>query len=248
MSYNDTNYKVKDAYCVVMWGNDHWSGTNGGVESSSTLKNVTDTFKNNTNGTGTLAGSFLTTHTIIRLPLYPDEISDSISASWQSQNILGRTSPVTSYMSTNYREVSFGFTLHRELLFNCDSYLKNIKNKDRITRGRNYSHINTTEEILSILRLACYPVYVSNGLMSPTVCFRFGEFFCKGFMESVSYTWKKPIIDNKYMVCDVNIGPIHCYPKSILAGSAPNVYKETSLDPYGNTFAPETYGKQQGGW
>ena len=67
-------------------------------------------------------------------------------------------------------------------------------------------------------------------------------------MESVSYTWKKPIIDNKYMVCDVNIGPIHCYPKSILAGSAPNVYKETSLDPYGNTFAPETYGKQQGGW
>lgn len=250
MAYQDTNFKVNDAYCIVMWGDDHFRNTvgSGDVEASTKLKSVTSNFQNNTDGNYSLASSFLTTHTIIRLPLYPDEISDSISASWQTQDILGRSAPVSSYMSTNFREVSFNFTLHRELLFNCNSYLKNVKGRDRNIRGKNYSHINTTEEILSIMRLACYPVYVSNGLMSPVVCFRFGEFFCKGYMESVSYTWKKPIIDNKYMVCDVSIGPIHCYPKSILAGSAPNVYKEPSLDPYGNTFSPGSYGKQQGGW
>lgn len=246
--YQNTDYKVKDAYCVIMWGDDHWSGTDGKVESSDTISHISDAFTKNTTGNYTLSNAFDKTHTIIKLPLYPDDISDGISASWQTQNILGRSSPVSSYMSTNYREVSFGFTLHRELLFDCNEYLNKVKGKGRTERNKVYSHIALTEEILSILRLACYPVYVQNGLMSPVVCFRFGEFFCKGFLESVSYTWKKPIIDNKYMVCDVNIGPIHCYPKSVLAGSAPNVYKERSLDPYGNTFAPESYGKQQGGF
>lgn len=249
MAYANTNYKVNDAYCIVMWGDDHFSTSVGDTEKNTVTKDVgwfSETRSDS--GNRSLANSFATTRTIIRLPLYPDEISDSISASWQSQDILGRSSPVTSYMSTNYREVSFGFELHRELLFNCDNYLKNVKNKGRNARNKNYTHIATTEEILSILRLACYPVYLKNGLMSPVVVFRFGEFFCKGFMESVSYTWKKPIIDNKYMLCDISIGPIHCYPKSILAGSAPNVYKESSLDPYGNTFNPGSYGKIQGGY
>ena len=91
------------------------------------------------------------------------------------------------------------------------------------------------EDILKALKLACYPLYASNGLVSPTIFFRFGQFTCKGYLESVSYTWKPPIIDNKYMVCDVSIGPIYCSPKSVNEGSASELIQHTSMAPFGNS-------------
>ena len=38
---------------------------------------------------------------LIELPLYPEEVTESISATWTKQNILGRSSALTAYASTD---------------------------------------------------------------------------------------------------------------------------------------------------
>ena len=63
--YQDTNYKVKDAYCVVMWGDDHFRNTNGSgdIEYSTLTQSVTNNFRQNTSGAYSLANSFSTVYT-----------------------------------------------------------------------------------------------------------------------------------------------------------------------------------------
>lgn len=103
-------------------------------------------------------------------------------------------------------------------------------------RNSSYTPIEEIEEILKALKLACYPIYANNGLVSPVIFFRFGQFTCKGYMESVSYSWEPPIIDDKFMVCKVSIGPINCSPKSVLSGSANILIRDGySMNPFGNS-------------
>lgn len=150
-------------------------------------------------------------------------------------------------MYTGFRQVSFSLQLHREMVFDNDAY-KNIKDLPKTVKANKYDHINDIEEILNALKLACYPLYASDGLVSPTIFFRFGQFTCKGYLENVSYTWKPPIIDDKYMLCDVSIGPIYCSPKSVNEGSASELLKHKSMSPFGN-FDDSSEGtfEQQGG-
>lgn len=142
---------------------------------------------------------------------------------------------MAAYSNTGFRTVSFDLQLHRELVFDEDKYRANVKGKSQTVRNSQYTHIAEIEEILTALKLACYPLYANNGLVSPTIYFRFGQWTCKGYLESVSYTWKPPIIDDKFMVCDVSIGPINCSPKSVLAGSANYLMKNPSMNPFGNS-------------
>ena len=183
-----------------------------------------------------------------RLPTFPENISDGFTANWQTQDILGRTSPMAAYSSTGFRTVSFDLQLHRELVFDNTNYNNYVRGKSQATKNSNYSHILEIEEILTALKLACYPLYANNGLVSPTIYFRFGQWTCKGFLESISYNWKPPIIDDKFMLCDVSIGPIQCSPKSVLAGSANYLMKNRSMNPFGNSDdRGETSLVQQGG-
>lgn len=182
-----------------------------------------------------------------RLPCFPESIDDSYTSSWQSQDIIGRSSPLAAYMSTGFRQVSFNLQFHRELVFDNDRY-NQVKSMSQRNRNGQYSHISEIEEILTALKLACYPMYATDGLVSPTIYFRFGQFTCKGYLENVSYNWKLPIIDDKYMVCDVNIGPIYCSPKSVNEGSADQLIKHRSMSPFGNfDDSTESTFEQQGG-
>lgn len=120
--------------------------------------------------------------TVLNFPVYPDEISDTLNATWQDQPITGRSLPITAYTGTSFRMVSFSVLLHREIP--CATSI---------------------ETILRHLRASVYPRYQSQGLMPPRTSFRFGDFYVRGVVTSVSFTWQKPIIDGKYHCCQVNI-------------------------------------------
>lgn len=140
---------------------------------------------------------------VINLPCYPDEISDSTNVNWAETGIIGRSTPIYSYNSTSARNISFSFDLHREMP-------KNI--------GKNEDMYNI-ENILEVLRKCAYPNYENSGLKPPIVFFRFGKFATKGIVTSVSFTWKKPIVDRQYQLCSVSIS-MYETPNSIFSANS----------------------------
>lgn len=129
----------------------------------------------------------------IELPCYPDEISDNTNANWSEEAIVGRSFPIAAYTGTGYRSISFSFTMHREMASNI-------------------------ENVIQTLRKTVYPKYVSSGLTPPITTFRFGEFYVRGIVRSISFTWKKPIINRKYQVCDVSVS-IDEIPSSVVGAT-----------------------------
>lgn len=119
----------------------------------------------------------------IELPCYPDEISDSTSTNWAETGIIGRSSPIYAYNSTSSREISFSFDVHREMM----------------------GSTSKIDNMLRALRAAAYPNYEKSGLVPPIVTFRFGKFKTKGILNSVGFTWKKPIVDGYYQFGTVSI-------------------------------------------
>lgn len=116
----------------------------------------------------------------VELPCYPDEIGDSTSANWSDESIIGRSAPISAYTGTGYRNVTFSFPMHREMAGNIESVIKT-------------------------LRASVYPRYESKGLTPPITTFRFGDFYVKGIVRNISFTWKKPIINEVYQVCEVSV-------------------------------------------
>lgn len=157
------------------------------------------------------------TDTILELPCYPDELQESTSANWSEQNIVGRSSPIAAYTGTGYRTISFSFTLHREMYCN-DSDSNDSSSK--------------IDKILAKLRKSVYPRYISKGLTPPITTFRFGEFVARGYVTSIGYNWKKPIINDKYQVCDVSIS-MNAYADKII--SAGGLSSTSPLNPFYDT-------------
>lgn len=122
------------------------------------------------------------------LPCYPDSISESQSATWTTINPLGRSSPLSTYVGTEFREFTLNIRLHREM----------VKSSEE---GEAY-----IDEILTEMRRAVYPYYTAKGLVPPITTFQFGKFKCKGYVRSISYNWQKPIINGHYQLCDVSLG------------------------------------------
>lgn len=129
---------------------------------------------------------------IYELPCYPDEISDSVSVNWSDVSIIGRT-PIMAYNNTGLRNISFTMDLHLDMYTGY---------------GTTYSTVDLSHKIrvlLANLRAAAYPIYSSSGLKPPMVIFCFGKLMMKGILRSISFQWKKPIIDKYYSVCSVNV-------------------------------------------
>lgn len=129
---------------------------------------------------------------VYELPCYPDEISDSISVNWSDVSIIGRT-PILAYNSTGLRNISFSMDLHLDMY---NGY------------GTVYSAIDLSHKVkvlLKNLRAAAYPIYSSSGLKPPMVIFKFGNLMMKGVLRSISFQWKKPIIDGCYSLCSVSV-------------------------------------------
>ena len=51
------------------------------------------------------------------IPVYPESISDSMSASFAQTSPLARSAPIYSYQSSGPRVVRFSITLHRDMFY-----------------------------------------------------------------------------------------------------------------------------------
>lgn len=140
---------------------------------------------------------------VFALPCYPESISESQAANWSTINPLGRSSPLSTYTGTEYREFTLSLKLHREMCNGDEAYI---------------------DKILVEMRRAVFPIYVEKGLEPPITTFQFGQFKCKGYVRSVNYNWQKPIIDGYYQLCDVSLGFVDV-PESVFSakeiGSVP---------------------------
>lgn len=117
----------------------------------------------------------------IEFDVEPDEITESNTASFDPQEIRGRSSPYQGYNSSGPRNISFELVLHQDL---C---------KDGI--------LNTVNHLKSLV----YPGY-GGVLRAPECMIRLGNMIhCKAIMTDVGVTWQKPYRDNVYLTASVSL-------------------------------------------
>lgn len=167
------------------------------------------------------------------LPVFPEEIGDQISATWSDTTIVGRSSPVSAYISTGFRSVSFSFDLHEDMMYYNGSGIT----QNTVSSNKSISKNGTKEfmNIISRLRATVYPEYSNgSGMKPPLTLFRFGRFVVKGIVRSVGFNWKKPLNDdNGYKICTVSISIDGISPKVMGATEIVNTGLN-AMDPYGN--------------
>lgn len=175
---------------------------------------------------------------LIELPFYPEEAQESISASWEEQSVLGRSSPLAAYAGTSLKSVSFSLDLHRDMI--TGSYSLTEENLQEIASEKKKSidevkkaqaagnQIDYTNGVFGgrtwfvninkMLQMSCYPQYTSAGAIPPTTYFIFGQMILKGFVETYSVTWKKPIINTFYAYNTTSIS-MKCYPDNVVSAN-----------------------------
>lgn len=167
---------------------------------------------------------------LLELPLYPDEVTESIGAQWATQTVLGRSSPLSAYAQTDLKSVNFSLDLHRDLITGSFSHNYNTLiaaggSLDKQAAGLQkqtakgpfdtrtwYTNAN------KLLQITCYPQYTNNGLIPPTTYFIFGQMILKGYVNSYQTTWKKPILNTFYGWNSVSI-TMDCYPDTIISAN-----------------------------
>lgn len=191
---------------------------------------------------------------LIELPLYPDEVQESISANWAEQEVMGRSANLATYAGTSLKSVNFSMNLHRDFL--TGSYSLTTKNLEEIAAdsgqsldyvmasqaaGRQYDYTeglfggrNWYVNVNKMLQMSCYPQYTNYGAIPPTTYFIFGQMILKGFVESYSTTWKKPLLNTFYGNNTVTIS-MKCYPDNVI--TANDIYT-------GNSSTQNTYNTQ----
>ena len=136
----------------------------------------------------------------VLIPVYPDQIADTMTTTFQSTNALSRSAPVFSYSNSGPRQVQVTLSLHRDLMDDINWNTANLK----IELGDDY--IDTLIKRLQSISLPRYQA-TSKSVVPPMVALRFGdEIFIKGVVSSqLSVTYKKPILSsNKYALVDIS--------------------------------------------
>ena len=136
------------------------------------------------------------TNTCIILPNYPDNMTDSSTASFATNQPLGRSAPIFSYSHSGPRSVNFQFELHREMLDQVNGF----------TPGQS---VDTVDRMIREIQAAVLPNYAASEKMvdPPLVAVRVGvDMYIKGVVNgSVSVGYSGPILYNdKYAVVTIN--------------------------------------------
>jgi len=115
----------------------------------------------------------------------PDEVTESHSASFDPQDIRGRSNPLAAYSGSGARTTSLSIDVHEDYL---RMYSKSLE-KARLV------------DFIGQIKALTYPRYQSGIVIAPKVFIKIGEFFLmKAYCSQVSVTWKKPLRENKYYV------------------------------------------------
>lgn len=165
-------------------------------------------------------------HKYMALPCYAEEISESLSSLWQSQQIVGRTDPIYAYTGNGSMTSSFSFDLHREMTD---------------PSGNSYEVPGDyIDSLVALIKSGCYPRYSAgsttddngntqniSGLTPPRVMWKFGDMCISGIMMSVEVAWKLPIIKKQYSICNIRVQMTSVHTSII---DAKNIYnKEVSV-------------------
>lgn len=131
------------------------------------------------------------------IPVYPESIADSMSASYSSTTPLSRPAPIYAYSHSGPRTVQLTLSLHRELMYQVNVASSNI-NSNELEIGEDY-----VDYLIKNLQAIAVPKYVASNRMvnPPQVSVRIGnEIYIHGIVEgAVSVTYSLPLLqDNKY--------------------------------------------------
>ena len=165
---------------------------------------------------------------LIELPMYPEQVSETITPNWAEQPVLGRSAPIAAYANTSLKTVSFSLDFHRDFLTGSFSHStdtlkavggsldKQAAGLQRQDAGGPFDTRSWYISINKMFQIACYPQYTQVGLIPPTTYFIFGQMILKGFLKSYSTEWKKPILNTFYGWNSVTIS-MDCYPDTIIS-------------------------------
>ena len=136
-----------------------------------------------------------------KLPTWPDQITDSMTANFAEQNALGRTAPVYTYNNSGPRTVQVNLFLHRDMMDDINTGISNSK----LGEGEDY-----VDNLLRALQSIALPKYnlQNKAIEPPMVALRISnEVFIKGIVsQSISLTYKKPILSNgKYAIVELGL-------------------------------------------
>lgn len=126
----------------------------------------------------------------VPLPVAPEEVTDSNSAEFNSETMMGRSVSYQLYESSS-REISFTLQLRADLIATTEG----VTPEEHIYR------------IVSLIESCCYPNYnESEATTPPEVAFQIiGQFFIRGVLKSCSASWSPPIINGKYVNCNLSL-------------------------------------------
>lgn len=135
-----------------------------------------------------------------RIPVTPEEISESMESNFNSTTALGRSAPVFTYSHSGPRSMSITINLHRDMMDDINQGWSNAK----LGYGEDY-----VDNLIRAIQAISVPRYnLSNKAVEPPlIAIRLSnEIFIKGVVSgSVGVTHKLPILsNNKYAQVSLN--------------------------------------------
>ena len=156
---------------------------------------------------------FYHTDTLIAIPIYPENIADSTSVTYNPTSPLSSTAPTYSFQNSGPRTFDVSLPLHREMMSAINATNSKLKNKipeliAKDSNGKDVSNIDYVDILVNQIRGAALPKFSAAEKMvnPPVIAVRFGnDIFCKGVVTGgVSVTYGAPILsDGRYAMATV---------------------------------------------
>ena len=153
------------------------------------------------------------TNTLIILPGFPENLTDSTQVSFNSSTSLGRSAPIFSYQGSGPRSMQIDLNIHREAL-----NLMNYTNSNSELKPFFKPEDDYTDVIIRLLQAAALPVYAGSEKMvdPPLVACRFGnDVYIKGIINgSVGISYQLPLLRNNKLAqiaISFNVSEVDAY-------------------------------------
>jgi len=134
------------------------------------------------------------------LPVTPGSFSLGLSANFSEQNMLGRGHPLSAYINSGSRSLSFSFSIHRDMFGSG-------KIAGAYVAGDSSFALDS---ILVDLQKMTLPSYNAGTIIPPITRFSFGEFMFKGYVTSlnISPDEKASIRNGKYSAYNISVSMV----------------------------------------
>lgn len=138
----------------------------------------------------------------IKLPVYPESITDTLQSTFAQTDALSRSAPVFTYSNSGPRSMQFQFQFHRELLDQVNSDGTSIAS---LEVGEDY-----TDALIRKIQAVALPSYRQGSMqvVPPMVAVRIGageDIFIKGVVNGgVTVSYAPPILsDGRYALVSI---------------------------------------------